>query len=175
MPVESVFRLQLIFGYLAWLFCYFLYIQPRLRTMPRANLHRAIATLHAFRFYGLVFLVPGAVSSALPVSFASFAAWWDFATALLAMAALAAFRIRPLFWFFIVAFNIVGIIDLISDYVHAMATGVPANAGLMASAYWIPVLYVPILMITHVAALDALIRPGAAPAEAKASGVTTLA
>lgn len=168
MSIESVFRLQLIFGYAAWLLCYFLYIRPKLRTMPRANVHRAIATLHAFRFYGLVFLVPGAVSTSLPVSFASFAAWWDFATALLAMAAVLSFRIRPLFWFFVAAFNLVGIIDLISDYVHAMATNVPANAGLMASAYWIPVLYVPLLMITHVVALVSLLRPQAAQSTAPA-------
>jgi hypothetical protein len=74
------------------------------------------------------------------------------------MLALLAVRIRPLFWLFVVAFNLVGMVDLILDYYHAIRTGVPAMAGQLGAAYAIPVLYVPLLMITHVAAFYLLLR-----------------
>jgi hypothetical protein len=127
--------------------------------MSRVEAHRAIATLHSFRFFGLVFILPGVVGPNLPASFASFAAYADLATGLLAMLALLTVRVRGLFWFFVVAFNVVGAADLILDYYHAIQTGLPALAGQLASAYFIPIIYVPLLMITHVVALYWLVRP----------------
>jgi hypothetical protein len=41
---------------------------------------RAIATLHSFRFFGLVFILSGVVGPNLPARFATFAAYWDLAT-----------------------------------------------------------------------------------------------
>src|SRR3569833_4754756 len=99
--------------------------------MDSVEAQRAIATLHRFRFFGLVFIVPGVVSPDLPTSFAAFAAYWDFATGLLAMLALITVRIRPLFWFFVVAFNVVGETDLLVDYYHAIRLGQPVVAGQM--------------------------------------------
>ena len=74
--------------------------------MDAVAAQRAIATLHSFRFFGLVFLLPGVVSPELPAGFAVFAAWGDFATGVLAMLALLTIRIRPLFWLFVIAFNL---------------------------------------------------------------------
>ena len=122
----------------------------------RVEAHRAIATLHSFRFFGLVFIVPGVVGH-LPATFATVAAYGDLATALLAMAALLTVRVRQAFWAFVVAFNVVGVADLATDYYNADMLGVPAIAGELASAYWIPVIYVPILMITHAASIYLLI------------------
>ena len=120
---------------------------------------RAIATLHSFRFFGLVFMLPGVVGPNLPVSFAAFAAYWDLATGVLAIFALLAVRIRPLFWVFVVGFNLVGVIDLILDYYHATQVGLPALAGQLGATYAIPIIYVPVLMITHVVAFYLLLRP----------------
>ncbi len=53
----------------------------------------------------------------------------DLATGVLAMLALLTVRIRPLFWLFVVAFNLVGTADLILDYYHAIRVGLPAMAG----------------------------------------------
>jgi hypothetical protein len=131
---------------------------------------RAIATLHSFRFFGLVFILPGVVGPNLPIAgFATFAAYWDLATGVLAILALLTVRIRPLFWFFVVAFNLVGIVDLILDYYHAVGVGVPALAGQLGSAYAIPVLYVPLLMITHLVAFYLLLRPQPNAGDAAAS------
>jgi hypothetical protein len=158
MSPRIIFNLHLILGYVAWLLCFRAYLQPRLKSMDQVEALRAIATLHSFRFFGLVFIVPGVVGD-LPASFATFAAYWDLATGLLAILALLTVRIRPLFWLFVVAFNLVGVVDLILDYYHAIRVDLPALAGQLGAAYAIPIIYVPVLMITHVAAFYLLLRP----------------
>ena len=155
---ETLFRIHLVFGYVAWLLCFGAYIWPRLKSMDRVEAHRAIATLHSFRFFGLVFMLPGVVGN-LPAGFATFAAYGDFATGLLAILALLTVRIRPLFWLFVVAFNLVGVADLIVDYYHAIQLDLPAIAGQLGATYAIPIIYVPLLMITHVVAFYLLLRP----------------
>ena len=59
-----------------------------------------------------------------------------------------------------------GAIDIIVDYYHGVQLGLPAVAGDLGAAYAIPILYVPILMITHVAAGYLLVRPQPAAATA---------
>jgi len=159
MSTEPIFQTHLVLGYVAWLLCFGAYILPWLKSMDRVNAHRAIATLHSFRFFGLVFILPGIVGPNLPASFATFAAYGDFATGLLAMLALLTIRIRPVFWLFVVAFNLVGTTDLILDYYHAIQADLPARAGELGAAYAIPIIYVPLLMITHIAAFYLLVRP----------------
>ena len=88
MSPEIIFRLHLVLGYVAWLLCFVVYILPRLKSMGRVDAQRAIATLHSFRFFGLVFMLPGVVGPSLPASFAQFAAYGDFVTGVLAMLAL---------------------------------------------------------------------------------------
>ncbi|MDT3382043.1 hypothetical protein RNI52_32250 [Labrys neptuniae] len=158
MSPATIFLLHLVLGYVPWLLCFGAYGWPRLRSMDRVEAQRAIATLHSFRFFGLVFLVPGVVGPNLPSGFAEFAAYGDFATGLLAMLALVMVRIRPLFWSFVVAFNVAGTIDIIVDYYHGNQLGLPDLAGALGAAYAIPMLYVPLLMITHVAAFYMLAR-----------------
>jgi hypothetical protein len=158
MSTLILFNIHLVFGYVAWLLCFGVYIWPRLKAAQHLEAQRAIATLHSFRFFGLAFMLPGFVSPDLPASFANFAAWWDFATGVLAMLALAAVRVRPLFWLFVVAFNVVGFVDLIVDYYDAISVDLPAHAGEFAAAYAIPIIYVPLLMITHIAAFYLLAR-----------------
>lgn len=158
MSPEIIFLLQLVLGYVVWLLCFGAYLMPRLKAMDRVAAQRAIATLNSFRFFGLVFLLPGVVGSHLPASFATFAAYGDFATGVLAMLALAV-RVRPLFWLFVVASNIVGIVDILLDYYHAIQGDLPALAGQLGAGYVIPIIYVPLLMITNVVAFYLLLRP----------------
>jgi hypothetical protein len=98
------------------------------------------------------------VGPALAGAFATVAAYGDFATGVLAILALLTVRTRPLFWLFVVAFNLVGAADILIDYYHGVAIDLPALSGQLAATYWIPILYVPILMITHVAAFSLLVR-----------------
>ena len=158
MSPQTLFQIHLVLGYVAWSLCFGAYVLPRLKSMDRAAAQRAIATVHSFRFFGLVFILPGVVGPGLPAGFAVFAAYWDLATGILAMLALLTVRIRPAFWLFVVAFNVVGAADIIIDYYHATLAGLPAMAGELGSTYVIPIIYVPVLMITHVVAFYLLVR-----------------
>jgi hypothetical protein len=158
MSPATIFQLQLILGYVPWLLFTSTYAWPKLKSMDRVAAQRAIATLHSFRFFGLVFLVPGVVGSNLPAGFAAFSAYGDLATGLLAMLALLTMRIRPLFWSLVVAFNVVGAIDILVDYYHGNQTGLPSLAGQLGATYAIPIIYVPLLMITHAVAFYLLIK-----------------
>jgi hypothetical protein len=159
MPPQIIFLTHLILGYVACLLCFSVYVMPRLKSLDRIEAHRVIATLHSFRFFGLVFILPGVVGPNLPAGFATFSAYADFATGILALLALLTVRVRPLFWSFVVAFNLVGAVDIILNYYHAVHVGLPALAGQLGAAYAIPIFYVPMLMITHVVALYWLVRP----------------
>ena len=173
MSSETIFRIHLILGYVAWLLCFRAYLFPRLKSMEPVAAQRAIATLHSFRFFGLVFILPGVVGNNLPAGFAPFAAYWDLATGVLALLALLTVRIRPLFWLFVVGFNLVGIVDLVVDYYHATRGNLPAVAGQLGAAYAIPIIYVPLLMITHVAAFYLLLRPQPTAVRALTENVAT--
>ena len=54
--------------------------------------------------------------------------------------------------------NLVGAVDIVIDYYHAVHLGLAAMAGQFGATYVIPILYVPLLMITHVTALYGLVR-----------------
>src|SRR3569832_1880889 len=56
------------------------------------------------------------------------------------------------------AFNVIGAADILIDYAHGIQFGLPEIAGQLGAAYAIPVIYVPLLMITHVTALVLAMR-----------------
>jgi hypothetical protein len=169
MSVTTIFQIQLVLGYVPWLLLFSAYVWPRFKAMDQVAAQRVIATLHSFRFFGLVFLIPGVVGPNLPVDFAVFAAYGDFATGVLAMLALLTTRTRPLFWVFVVAFNVVGTIDILVDYYHGTVLGLGDLAGQLGSGYPIPIIYVPLLMITHFVAFYLLARRQPAGARRLAS------
>jgi hypothetical protein len=159
MSPATVFWIHLVLGYVAWLLFFRAYVWPRFRTMEWVESQRAIATIHSFRFFGLVFILPGVIGPNLPAGFAEFAAYGDFATGILAILALLTVRIRPLFSVFVIAFNVVGATDIIVDYYHGNQIGLAAAAGQLGATYAIPIIYVPALMITHIVAFYRLVRP----------------
>lgn len=153
---EAIFDIHLLLGYLAWLPAFAAYAWPRLKAMDAVEAQRAIATLHSFRFFGLVFLIPGIVGAGLPTGFATFAAYGDFATGILALCAVLTVRIRSLFWPLVVAYNVAGAVDIVVAYYHGVTLSLPA--GELGSTYAIIIVYVPLLMITHVAAFILMMR-----------------
>lgn len=163
MQAQQIFRIDMALGYLAWAICIGTYIWPRLKGMDRFAAHRAIATFNSFRFFGLVFLLPGFVGPNLPQSFAATAAYGDLATGLLAVAALLTTRVRFLFWPLVWAFNLVGLADLIIDTGIAVRINLPSIAGQLGAGYAIPILYVPALFVIHLVAFRLLLRPENAP------------
>jgi len=163
MTPNTIFLIDMTLGYLASALCIGTYVWPRLKGMDRLEAQRAIATLHSFRFFGLVFLLPGFVGPNLPHAFAAPAAYGDFAAGVLAILALLTARVRWLFWPLVVAFNLVGLTDLVLDTATAIRIDLPSAAGQLGAAYAILMLYVPALFWTHLIALWLLLRPAHAP------------
>jgi hypothetical protein len=162
-------------GYLAWALFIGTYVWPRLRAMDRVEAHRAIATFNSFRFFGLVFLLPGFVGPNLPQGFAAPAAYWDLATGVLAILALLTVRVRFLFWPLVWAFNLVGLADLVMDTARAVRMDLPSVAGQLGAGYAVPILYVPALFWAHLLALWLLLRPAPAPVRSAGAAMSLTA
>jgi hypothetical protein len=130
-------------GLITWL-----YVLPSLRTRPRDDALRLLVLPHAFRFVGLSFLVEGVVSPALPAKFSTPAAWGDFGAAILALVVIASLARRwsitvPLVW----VFNVWGTIDLL--YANVNAIRLHIDPGEFGAAYYIPTVWVPLLLVSH--------------------------
>ena len=167
MTLQLLFGTNVAFGFVAWAVVATLYIWPRLRTQSRIDALRPLLVLHAFRFIGLSFLVPGVVSPDLPIAFARNAAYGDVVAAILALAALATLRTGmgiALAW----AFNLWGSFDLLNAFYQANAAGL--SPGQLGATYFIPTVIVPLLLITHELMFRVLrqSRRGRAPAAANA-------
>ncbi len=113
---------------------------------------------HAFRYIGMVFLVPGVVAEPLPDGFAASAAYGDLATGLLALVALVLLRANARGALAVVwLFNIVGTVDLLNALSHREV--VP----FFGAAWFIPTFLVPLLLVTHFMMFARLVKPGAMP------------
>src|SRR5262245_31356401 len=149
MNPQLIFGISALLGLVVWGIIGAQDIWPALRRRPRAEALRPLLLLHAFRFAGLAFLVPGVVSPDLPDGFARPAAYGDLTTCVLALLAAATLRSRPgtiLVW----VFNIVGTVDLLNAFYRADRLGIGIAPGLQGAAYFIPTVLVPLLLVTHV-------------------------
>jgi hypothetical protein len=155
MDIQLAFGLSVALSLVAWSMVAVLYIWPALRGRPRGDALRPLLLLHAFRFEGLAFLVPGVVAPDLPASFAHAAAFGDLAACLLALLTLATLRGRlgmALAWLF----NLWGTFDLFDAFYQAAASGL--SPGQFGAAFFIPTLGVPMLLVTHGLVFRILLR-----------------
>lgn len=152
MTINGIFGLQfalslLVFALLAgWI------ARPLLKHLDPPAALFWLTVPHAFRHIGMVFEVPGVVSPEMPGSFSAAAAYGDLAAGLLAIVTLVALRRRwalmfPLAW----VMHVIGTIDLANALPHAEA--VPY----FQSAWYIPTMLVPLLLVTHFMAFQRLI------------------
>jgi hypothetical protein len=157
MPAPVLFGISTAFGLAVWVVVAQHYIWPALTARLSPENLRPILLLHAFRFLGLAFLVPGVVSSELPAAFAQPVAYGDLTTAILALLALATLRSRSgmvVTW----VFNIFGTADLLFAFYQGSRIALPAAPGLLGAGYFILTAYVPLLLITHGLAFRILLR-----------------
>ena len=151
------FVLSVIGAFIATLVVANVYVWPALRSLPRANALRILASVHAFRFLGLNFIVIGFVSPQLNSAVANQIAWGDFIAAVLALFSIAvltrawAFAI-PIVWIS----NLWGIADLLNAY-YKGSTQV-ADVGLFGAGIYIPALFVPMLLTAHILAFMLLFK-----------------
>jgi hypothetical protein len=156
MLLQLYFFVSIAFGFVAWGIVAKQYIWPKLRLLDRADALRPLLILHSFRFIGLAFLVPGVVSPELPSAFAHSAAYGDIVAATLALLTLAALPRKSgivIAWIF----NLWGSADLLDAFYQANSAGLAP--GQLGSAYFIPTLIVPLLLITHGLAYRILLQP----------------
>jgi hypothetical protein len=149
MTVPAIFGISVMMGFVAFGIVANFFIVPHLRNISRENALAALIVPHAFRYEGLSFLVPGVVSPSLEQAFAVPAAYGDFGASILAVIAIFALGARsrgaiPLVWLF----NIWGFADLISAMYQGVI-GVGIAPGSLGAAFFIPTMFVPLLMITH--------------------------
>ncbi len=155
MDTLAILGLQLVLSLIVYALIAKWYVTPWLAEKP---IHQALIPLifpHAFRYMGMVFLVPGVVARPLPGAFAIPAAYGDLVTAVLALLALIALRTGwaralALVWLF----NIVGTVDLLNAL--RQASVVPD----FGAAWYIPTLFVPLLLVTHFMIFARLLRRG---------------
>ena len=148
MQPQAIFGISVLLGFVAWGMIGARYIWPALRGRPRAEALRLVLLLHAFRYVGLAFLVPGVVSPDLPDAFARPAAYGDLVTSILALLAIATLKSR-LGTIVVWVFNIVGTVDLLNAFYQGNRLGIGSTPGLQGAAYFIPTVLVPLLLVTH--------------------------
>ena len=161
MQPQLVFGISVLLAFVVWGMIAARYIWPALRSRPREEALQPMLLLHAFRFVGLAFLVPGVVSPDLPDAFARPAAYGDLVTSLLALLALATLKSR-LGTIVVWVFNTVGTLDLLNAFYQGNRLGLGIAPGLQGAAYFIPTVLVPLLLVTHALVFRILIPPTAA-------------
>lgn len=147
MDALALFGISVAFSFAAWGVVTARYLWPKLRILPRQDALRPLLTLHAFRFIGLAFLVPGVVAPELPAAFARPAAYGDVIANILALLALAVLRTSwgtAVVWLF----NLWGTADLLYAFYQGLF-GVGLPPGSLGAAFFIPTVPVPLLFITH--------------------------
>src|SRR5262244_3015027 len=83
-----LFGLSVLMSFVAFGIVTRTYIWPRLRMARREEALIALTVSHTFRFIGLSFLIPGVVSSSLPLGFSFPAAYGDLFASILAVLAI---------------------------------------------------------------------------------------
>jgi hypothetical protein len=162
MSPQAIFGLQFVLSLLVFALLARWLLAPWLARQTRREALFWLTLPHAFRYIGLVFLVPGVVAQPLPSDFANPAAYGDLLTSVLALLALVALRTGwkgalAVVWLF----NVVGTVDLLNALRHL---DIVPNLG---AAWYIPTFFVPLLLVTHVMIFVRLLKPAANPESVK--------
>jgi hypothetical protein len=156
MPIQLMVPTSVLLGLVAYALIARWYVMPRLNRLTRAQALTPLLLFHSFRYIGLAFLIPGVTAAPLDHRFAAPAAYGDLLAALLALLAIVALRKRwtlalPIVW----VFNVVGAVDLI----NAVSRGLLYTAdGDLGATYFIPVMIVPALLVSHAMIFVMLLR-----------------
>jgi hypothetical protein len=165
-----IFGLSVALSLAAWGIVCATYVWPWVRGRPFAEAVRPLLVLHLFRFVGASFLIPGVAGSTLSRDFALPGAYGDVLAVLLAWVALALLRHAAgtvALW----VFNVWGSLDLLfAFYKGAFGPGFhPSDLG---ATFYIPTLYVPLLLCVHVMIFVLLLKPSTQGSRSRAPSAT---
>jgi hypothetical protein len=123
-------------------------LKPHLATIKPIHVLTPILLLHALRHLGVLFVSPGVASPDIPWQFAWPAAAGDFIAAILALIAVTLLQRKssfaiPALWIF----NILGSLDFASSIILSR---IFQASNFLGAAYWIPVFWVPMLIVGHI-------------------------
>ena len=160
MSTQAIFGLQFILSLLVIALLARWLLAPWLANQSQRDALFWLTLPHAFRHIGMVFLLPGIVVGQLPENFAMPAAYGDLLAGVLALGALILLRsgwkgAMAAVWLF----NVVGTVDLLNALRHL---DVAPNLG---AAWYIPTLFVPLLLVTHFMIFARLLNPAASREE----------
>jgi hypothetical protein len=153
-----LFGIQFTFFLVAYAIAAWWYVAPRLAMVPREAALVPLVWIHVFRMAGGTILAPGSVDSVVPAEFRTMIGLGDMATAILALLALVALRVRwpgaiPLVWLFLV----VGLLDTVNAILQSMRFSVFNDA--LGFNWVIVTAYVPALLVSSVLIFIHLRRP----------------
>ena len=153
---EFFLPISMVMGFLVFGFTAKWYVVPALVGLDRKAALTPFLLFHATRYIGLAFLIPGVTAEPLDPRFADPAAYGDLLAAVLALLALLALRLDwPIAVLLVWIFNIDGTIDLL----NAVSQGLRyTQDGHMGATYFIPVIVVPALLVTHAIVFWLLLR-----------------
>jgi hypothetical protein len=149
MPPIVLFGIQFTVALAAYALIGWWYGAPRLARLPREVAVVPLVWIHAFRIVGGTILAPGAVDASVPADFRTMIGYGDMATAVLALLALIALRVRwrgaiALVWLCIG----VGLLDTMNAIIESMRYSVFTYA---LGVNWVIVtVYVPALLVSTV-------------------------
>ena len=147
MRSELILPISFMMGTISYFLIAKWYVMPWARQQSLTDALTPILLLHSFRYIGMTFLIEGVTTQALDSRFADPAAYGDLLAAVLAFVALFALRTSwkaaiSLVWIF----NIEGTVDLL----NAVGRGILFNTdGHMGATFFIPIVIVPLLLVTH--------------------------
>src|SRR3979409_1577189 len=121
MPPIVLFGIQFTFCLAAYALIAWWYGAPRLSRLPREVALVPLVWIHAFRMVGGTILAPGSVDPGVPTEFRTMIGYGDMVTALLALLALIALRLRwrgaiALVWLCLT----VGLLDTVNAIIQSM-------------------------------------------------------
>lgn len=154
MQATILFAISVLMSLIVWNKVSKKYLWPHIKDMELKKAAQPILLLNSFRFAGLSFFIPGIVHAGLNPAWALPAAFGDFTAAVLAFTTLSLANtslFRPLLWLF----NILGFADLLLAFVNGPRYNILPFLG---PAYYIVILYVPLLLLTHLTVFRLLLK-----------------
>ena len=152
----AIFGLSVALALSAWAVVCTAYVWPRLLDHTLTEAAQPILILHLFRFVGLSFLIPGVAGQSLLRTFAEPGAYGDLLTVVLAWVALG-LRRHPAGVAAVWAFNVCGTLDVLFA-LYKGAFGVGFQPSSLGATFYIPTVYVPLLLCTHAILFALLLR-----------------